>query len=143
GGCGVRLAAGAKLISIADGENSIRRYYTTKGRPLARMVGREAVIDRADHSMHVTFTLDAGPPALFGATKISGLKSVDRRFVERRLAWQEGQLYDAAKVEQTQQTLIDSNLFATVRVSHAGKVGPDGRIAMQVDLGERRPRSIG
>jgi translocation and assembly module TamA len=142
-GFGLQLGARATSASIVDGEGRIVRFYTSKGRPLARMVGREAVIDRADHSMHVTFTIDAGPPAMFGATTISGLKSVDRRFVERRLGWHEGERYDASKVEQTQQTLIDSNLFATVKVSHAGKVGPDGRIAMRVELSERRPRSIG
>jgi translocation and assembly module TamA len=140
---GLQLGARATSASIVEGEGRILAFYASKGRPLAKMVAREAVIDRADHSMHVTFTLDAGPPAVFGPTEISGLKTVDRRFVERRLGWHEGELYDGGKVEQTQQTLIDSNLFATVKVRHADKVGPDGRIAMRIELSERRERSIG
>jgi translocation and assembly module TamA len=140
---GLQLGARATSASIVDGENRILRFYTSKGRPLAKMVSREAVIDRADHSMHVTFTLNPGPPAMFGATEISGLKSVDRRFVKRRIGWHEGEFYDSAKVEQSQQTLVDSNLFATVKISHADKVGPDGRIAMRIELSERQRRSIG
>jgi translocation and assembly module TamA len=140
---GLQLGARAVSNMVVNGEAKILRYYTEKGRPLAKMLGREVVIDRADHSMHVTYRIDAGPQAMFGAAKISGLKSVDRRFVKRRLQWHEGELYNSDKVAATQQLLVDSNLFSVVKIAPANSVGPDGRIAMNIQLTERPPRSIG
>jgi translocation and assembly module TamA len=93
--------------------------------------------------MHVTFTVVPGRAASFGRTEISGLTSVARDFVDKRLAWKEGERYDSRKVDATQQTLIASNLFATVRIAPADKVSPDGRIPLRITVTERRPRSIG
>ena len=84
-----------------------------------------------------------GPTASFGKTEISGLTSVNHDFIEKRLAWKQGERYDSRKVNSTQQTLIASNLFATVRITPADKVSPDGQIAMRIAVTERRPRSIG
>jgi translocation and assembly module TamA len=140
---GLMLGERALSASIVNAEARIVRRSTEHGYPLARMIGREAVIDRADHTMQVTYTLDAGPPAAFGATTIDGLKSVDRRFVERKLEWREGDLYDSSKVEAAQKSLIDSNLFATVKIEPADAVEADGRIAIHIVIAERRQRSIG
>jgi len=140
---GLKLGKRAMSGPIADAEGKIVRFYTENGWPLATMVAHEAVIDHADHSMHVTYTIDVGPSAAFGATEISGLKSVDREFVERRIEWREGKPYDSRKIDVTQQALIDSNLFATVKIAPSGSIGTDGRIPMKVELSERRERSIG
>lgn len=140
---GLMLGKRALSASIVDAQARIVRRYTEHGYPLAKMVDREAVIDRADHTMQVTYTLHAGPPAAFGVTSIDGLKSVNRRFVERKLEWREGDLYDSSKVEAAQKSLIDSNLFATVKIEPADTVEADGRIAIHIAIAERRHHSIG
>jgi len=63
---GLDIGARATSAAIVDAEAKIVRFYTERGWPLAKMTGREAIIDRADHSMHVTYTLDVGPEAAFG-----------------------------------------------------------------------------
>jgi translocation and assembly module TamA len=140
---GLEIGARAEASMILDAETRLVLRCTENGYPLAKSTGRETVIDKADHSMHVTYKLDPGPPAAFGATEINGLQTVDRAYVERRIAWAEGDLYDSRKLQATQKALIDSNLFGTVRVTPAESVGEDGRIAMKIDLGERRQRTIG
>ena len=140
---GLELGMRAQSAAILAAEDKLLRYYTTRGYPLAKVTGHQAIIDRADRSMHVTFTLVPGPAASFGKTEISGLTSLNRDFIEKRLAWKEGERYDSRKVDTAQQTLIGSNLFATVRIAPADKVSPDGRIPMRITGTERRPRSIG
>jgi translocation and assembly module TamA len=140
---GLQIGARAQASLILDAEARMAQRCTENGYPLARSAGRETIIDKADNSMHVTYKLDAGPPAVFGPTTISGLQSVDQAYVDRRIKWAEGDLYDSRKVEAAQKALVDSNLFSTVRVTPADSVGEDGRIAMKIDLGERRQRSIG
>jgi translocation and assembly module TamA len=140
---GLELGMRAQSAPILAAEDKLLSYYTTRGYPLANVTGHQAIIDRADRSMHVTFTLVPGPVASFGKTEISGLTSVNRDFIEKRLAWKEGERYDSHKVDATQQTLIASNLFATVRIAPADKVSADGRIPMRISVTERRARSIG
>jgi translocation and assembly module TamA len=140
---GLEIGARAQAAMILDAEARVVQRCTENGYPLAKSAGRETVIDKADHSMHVTYKLDPGPAAAFGATEIVGIEEVKRAYVERRLAWDEGDLYDSRKLLATQKALVDSNLFATVRVTPAQTVGEDGRIGIKIDLGERRPRTIG
>jgi len=140
---GLELGMRAQSAPILAAEGKLQGFYTSRGWPLARVTGHQAIIDRADRSMHVTYTVVTGESAQFGKTEITGLGDVKRDFVERRIAWKEGELYDSRKVDATQQSLISSNLFATVRVTPADKVGPDGRIAMTIALTERAARTIG
>jgi translocation and assembly module TamA len=140
---GLELGMRAKSAPIVEAEGKLLRYYTSRGRPLAKIAGHEAIIDRADHSMHVTYTIAVGPSAAFGKTDITGLKAVDPRFIVNRLAWKEGAQYDSSQVDSTQQTLVASNLFATVKITPAEKVGADGRIPIRIVVTERPPRTIG
>ena len=140
---GLEIGARATSAAVVDAEAKILRFYTERGWPLAKMVGREAIIDRADHSMHVTYTIAVGPAATFGDLDISGLERVDRAYVDRKLTWHEGDLYDSAKVEAVRQSLVDSNLFSTVKLVPAEAVAPDGRIPLRLEVTERPPRSVG
>jgi translocation and assembly module TamA len=140
---GLELGAVGTSVAVVGAEPRILRLYTERGWPLAKLAGREVVIDRADHGMHVTYTLEAGAQANFGPTEISGLETVSRRFVEDQITWHEGEPYDSRKVEAVRQAVTASNLFSTVKLMPADAVGPDGRIAMRLELAERPPRSIG
>ncbi|MGH6940186.1 autotransporter assembly complex protein TamA [Hypericibacter sp.] len=140
---GLEMGTRAQAAMILDAETAMVSRCTENGYPLARSAGRETIIDKADNSMHVTYKLDAGPPAAFGVTTTTGLETIDQAYVNRRIKWAEGDLYDSRKVEATQKALVDSNLFSTVRVTPAESVGEDGRIAVKIELGERRQRSIG
>jgi translocation and assembly module TamA len=140
---GLEIGTRAQATMIVDAEARIVQRCTENGYPLAKSAGRETVIDKADHSMHVTYKLDSGPVAAFGATEITGLEAVKRVYVERRMTWSEGDLYDSRKMQTAQKALVDSNLFATVRVTPADSVGEDGRIGIKIALGERRQRTIG
>jgi hypothetical protein len=67
--------------------------------------------------MVVTYTLNPGPVMRFGAVAIEGLKRLDPAYVERRIRWRQGEIYDANKVEETGRALIESGLFSTVQIT--------------------------
>jgi translocation and assembly module TamA len=93
--------------------------------------------------MAVTYTIEPGPATRFGAGTITGLKILDPGYVERRLRWQRGAAYDAAKVEETRRALIATGLFSTVRITPTPDPANPGSALMSVDTVERPHRSVG
>jgi translocation and assembly module TamA len=93
--------------------------------------------------MAVTYRVAPGPATQFGAVSISGLKNLNPAYVERRLRWQRGTTYDAGKVEQTRQALIETGLFSTVRITPEPDPANPGTALIGIDATERAHRTIG
>jgi translocation and assembly module TamA len=140
---GLKLGDPAKSALVLDAEGKIAGEYAHRGRPFAKVTAHKAVVDRGTKTMSVTYTVDPGPRARFGPTTIAGLKSLGQDYVDRRIAWHEGETYDDRTVESTRKPLLDSGLFSTLRIDHAAQLDPTGAVPMTVTLVERAPRSIG
>ena len=117
--------------------------FGDSGHPFAKVDSRRVVIDRRNHTMAVTYELAPGPAMRFGGVAITGLKTLNPGYVERRLRWRRGAAYDAAKVEQTRRALIESGLFSTVRITPQAEPGRPGSAQMTIDATERPHRTIG
>jgi translocation and assembly module TamA len=91
------------------------------GHPFAKIDNRRGEIDNDTQTMAVTSTLDPGPVMRFGAVAIEGLERLDPAYVERRIRWRRGEIYDAHKVEETRRALIESGLFSTVQITPRNK----------------------
>jgi translocation and assembly module TamA len=126
-------AANARIVAL----------YAENGHPFAAINERHAVVDVATDTMAVTYVIEPGAAARFGATDVKGLNRVDREFVTRRIAWNEGAPYDERKVDATRQDLIRSGLFSAVQASHAAAPAADGTVAMTIAVTEGPPRSVG
>ena len=61
------------------------------------MEDRRVEIDKGEHTMEVTYTLDPGPAEHFGPLAIEGLERLNPAYVEGRVRWQRGAVYDAAR----------------------------------------------
>lgn len=140
---GLKIGGPARSAPVLAAERQIARALAERGFPLARVADRRVVVDKATKTMDVAYSVDAGPPAAFGPTRINGLDQVELDYVRRRIAWREGEPYDARLVERTRRSLVASGLFATARAATADAVGPDGRIPIDIDVTERPHRSIG
>lgn len=139
---GLTIGGAATAAPIVDAEARIATFYNRRGWPFAKVESRRAVIDRGTQTMTVTYTVDAGPAARFGAVTITGLDRVERGYVERQLAWTDGETYDSRKIEATRAALVDSTLFGTVQVRPVTPVS-DGRVPVVIELQERAARSVG
>ena len=93
--------------------------------------------------MDVTYTLDPGAVMRFGPLAIEGLERLDSAYVEGRLRWQRGEIYDASKVEETRRALIESGLFSTVRITPMADPDNPADVRMTIDTTERLHRTIG
>jgi translocation and assembly module TamA len=140
---GLKLGGPALTEPVVAAEALIVERYANEGRPFAKVTNRKVVLDRATKEMAVTYTVDAGPRVRFGPHTITGLERLDQGYVERRIRWRQGDVYDARLVARTRKALIDSGLFASARIDIALPRAEDDQTAMTITLVERARRSVG
>jgi translocation and assembly module TamA len=107
----------ARTAPVVATETALLAALGNSGHPFAKVEDRRVAIDRDEHTMEVTYTLDPGPVQRFGPVAIEGLERLNADFVEGRIRWQRGEIYNASKVEETRRALIESGLFSTVRIT--------------------------
>lgn len=139
---GLRKGDPARAQAILDAERGLIQALKRNARPFARVEDRRVVVDHRDRSVRVTFHLDPGPPAKFGSTTVSGLKTVSETTVRNRLHWKEGEPWSTDLISATQKELARSELFSLVQIIPAEGLDEDGRLDLSLDVGERKHRSI-
>ena len=139
----IGFAAGdpARAQPMVEAGITIARALQEKGFPLAKVTDKRVVVNHTDRSVSVTFDVDAGPPARFGAVTVDGSGGVDRGFIVRRLPWTYGDAADIRKLEEGRKALLATGIFESVRVAF-GEIGLDGLVPIEVVVIERPPRRI-
>jgi translocation and assembly module TamA len=133
----------ARTAPVVAAEAALVARFADSGHPFAKALDRRVVIDNDARTMAVTYRIDPGPVRRFGATTISGLERLDPGYVERRLQWHAGEVYDAAKVAATRAALLESGLFSTVAITPVPAGKTPGEVAMTIAVTERAHRTIG
>ena len=133
----------ARTAPVVATETVLVTALGDSGHPFAKIADRRVELDKSAHTMEVTYTLDPGPPERFGPVTISGLERLNPAYVQGRVRWEQGVIYDAAKVDETRRALIASGLFSTVRITPAPDPDNPGEVRMTIDVTERLHRSIG
>jgi translocation and assembly module TamA len=133
----------ARTEPVISTENTLLAELGHLGHPFAKAGERRVVIDHADQTMTVTYTLDPGPTANFGPAKINGLERLDPTFVENRIRWHQNEFYDNRAVDETRKALIGSGLFSTVKITPVIDPTDPRQVVMNVDATERAHRTIG
>ena len=90
----------------------------------------------------LVFAIEHGPKANFGPPVITGNTNVKDKVITRAVSWKEGECFDAAKVERTRSSLIQTQLFSTVEVEPAAEPDANGQVPMTISVKERVARSI-
>ncbi|HYR65562.1 MAG TPA: POTRA domain-containing protein, partial [Reyranella sp.] len=138
------LAAGdpADAPAILAAQDLVLAEFRKQGYALAS-VRREVVVDHATRTAEVTFIVTPGPIARMGPVHFSGTEKVNPSFLQRRVPFKEGELYDPAKVELLRGKLTSLGVFNAVRVKPATALDAKGELPIDVELTDRPPRSIG
>jgi translocation and assembly module TamA len=133
----------ARTAPVVATETALLATLGESGHPFAKVENRRVEIDKDTQTMDVTYTLDPGRVMRFGPPQIKGLERLDPDYVEGRIRWQRGTIYDASKVEETRRALIESGLFSTVQITPT--VDPDNPedVRMAIDATERLHRTVG
>ncbi len=127
---------------ILEAGQYILKHYRQNGYPFPEMIERTVTADMAAHTVHVRFEVAPGPKAVFGQTRIEGLKGLDPAYVRALLTWKTGQAYDVRRIESTRRTLFDTNLFSLVEFDNPDELTDKDRLPITVRLKERAPRTI-
>lgn len=138
-----RIRAGEKYSSgtILDVETALLERLKEHGYPSPVARGKKIIADHATDKVSVSFTIDTGPAATFGATQIQGLEDVADRVVTSELAWEEGRPFDRRKVDRTREQLIRTGLFRSVRIEAEHPEGSN-TVNMNLSLLEAPHRSV-
>jgi len=138
------LAAGdpADAAAILAAQDMVLTAFRKQGYALAS-VKREVVIDHATREAEITFTVTAGPIARMGPVSFSGTEKVNTAFLQRRVPFRQGELYDPGKVDTLRGKLTSLGVFNGVRIQPATALDANGELPFDVSLTDRLPRSIG
>jgi translocation and assembly module TamA len=127
------IAAEAALVAV----------FANNGHPFAKALDRHIVIDSGAHTMSITYRIDPGPVRRFGPVTVNGLERLDPQYVEGRLRWRRGAYYDARKVAETRQALLESGLFSTLDITPTPNPAAPDEVRMTIAATERLRRTLG
>ena len=133
----------ARTAPVVATETALLTALGDGGHPFAKVADRRVEIEKATETMDVTYTLDPGPVMRFGPVAIEGLERLNSEYVEGRVRWQPGEIYDASKVAETRRALIETGLFSTVEITPTADPEHPGETRMTIDATERVHRTIG
>lgn len=139
---GVPLGSAAVSVKIVNAELNILTELARCGYPLASVKKRKVIVDMEKKKVEAAACINEGPLSKFGPLSIFGVKDVQSKYILKRIAWQEGDIYNTDFVQKTQKRLLDSDLFSSVLISHEDKLDENGELAMKMRLSEAKHRQL-
>lgn len=139
---------GIEKGSFVDSQNILRsngkilRFLANHGYPLAHIEKESYSINRETKTLKGNFMIETGPKTYFGPLMIEGLKTVKADLIDRKILFDEGELYNENLVEASQKKLIETNLFSSVLFTHGETLDEDGELAVQLQIAESKHKNI-
>jgi translocation and assembly module TamA len=133
----------AGSLVVLRAESNVVRRLRSEGRPLAKVTNREVIADHDTRTLDVKLTLEAGPVATFGTVTVDGAKTVDADFIAYMADLPAGRTYSPQDIDDARDRLVNLGVFASVTVTEADKLAPDGSIPIKIDVSERKHRYYG
>ena len=148
GSLGVKGDEPAIAQKVLDAERALLRDAQENGYAEASIGDRSVVVDFDTRSMDVSLKLVLGELIGFAEPTFAGLEGedddgIDEAFVRGRVPYEKGDLFDPRKLERARDSLIDTNLFSTVKVERGEELDEEGLVPVSVELTQRRHRTIG
>ncbi len=139
---GIYPSMPARSQSIQNAEKLILSELSKHGYPLAKIQNREIVAATDTQSIDVNVYIETGPLSRFGPLSICGNRDVKKHWLENKILWCEGEVYNQEVVDKTQKKLIETGLFSSVLISHGDEPDGDGLIPMELEVGETLHKNI-
>jgi translocation and assembly module TamA len=127
---------------ILDAQDLILRKMQAQGYPFAKIMERRVVVDHSVEGVLVTYRMELGPLAHFGATDIKGLESVEEGFIRRKLPWKQGDRFNGDLFVEARKRYTETRLFSLILIKHAEALDADGELPISIELKERKHRSV-
>ena len=141
------IAASPEPGSVLD-EDDYERAKRQMSRVLAdagyayAQVSGQSEIDLARHEARLRFEIDAGPPAVFGPVRITGLHAIPEDKVRASLLLAPGTPYSADALEDARRSLVNLGVFAAVNVEADTSDRRLPAVPVHFSVQETAPRTI-
>ena len=137
------LVAGAPALAaqVLAAEKALLKHAREASFALAELGRRHVLVDHSDQTMDVELHIAPGSPIALGAVEFSGGEGVERSFVQARIPWEPGAAYHPELLDKARRQLVDTNLFASVRLRQGEALDEAGQLPVQIDLAEREHRT--
>lgn len=133
--------ARSELVVETDGK--LVRAWRNMGYAFAKVVDRTMTADHTTSKLDVSVLLDPGPKAIFGAVTVTGTKDVDPDFVIQQANIPQGGVFSPKRLAAAGKRLRALGVFNSVVMNEAEAPGPDGTVAINIEVSERKPRTFG
>ncbi len=142
--CQLGLVFDQQTVSteILAAETKVVQLLGERGYPLCRIVDRSVVADGREKTVRVTLTVETGPLCTFGPYAISGNTCVKNAFIEQKICWERGEIYNRAYTQNLEKELLSSGLFCSAKVTHSEQASECGELPLLIELMETKHRSI-
>lgn len=139
---GVAVSDRADGASLERNQQEFLSALWAKGYPAARMVSRRADARIAEGTADAVYTFESGPRASFDGVAIEGAERTDEDFLKKLKTWNDGELFDRARLVTYRDRLAKTGLFTTIEVA-PGVVEESGVAPVRVKIAERKRRTVG
>jgi translocation and assembly module TamA len=139
---GLSVGRPAHSVDIVNAELQVLTELSRCGYPLAFIDKRRIEIDKAQKEMDAAVCVQEGPRSKFGPSFFFGLKNIRPRFIERRITWKEGELYNSDHLVETQVKLLKTDLFSSVYISHGEQLDEMGELPMKIRFTEAKHKQL-
>ena len=140
---GITKGTQADYKTIIQAEKKLLSDVKDQGFPFAVIVKQRIIADYQTRTVRCVFEVKSGPRARFGPLTVKGLKHVKLNYVEERVPWKEGSVFNPKQVQEFRQTLNRSGLFSVVMQDDQAEVSSNGAVAVDLILTESKRHSIG
>lgn len=122
-----------------DAKNALFNLASNRGYFDAKMLVNQIIVNIGYRQASVILHFDTGNRYRFGPTMFSA-SDLRLSLLQRYLRYQEGEYYDAAKVQKTQQVLANSGYFYQSVVTPLTTETTNGQVPIRVDLTPIKPQ---
>ena len=139
---GLKIGDPALSVKLVNAELKLLTNLARCGHPLAAVEKRRIEVDMESERVNAAACIQEGPLSKFGPMTYFGVEKINPRFIEKKVAWKEGDIYNADLIEETQRRLLKSELFSSVLISHGEELDSMGELPMKMRITEARHRQI-
>ncbi|HSX37204.1 MAG TPA: autotransporter assembly complex family protein [Chlamydiales bacterium] len=139
---GLNINEPALSIEIVNGELNLLHELAKCGYPLAYIDKRRVEVDMASQIVQAAACVQEGPLSKFGPSTFFGLRGIQPRFIQSKIGWTEGQIYNSNLIDETQERLLKTELFSSVYISHDDNLNAQGELPMKLRFTEANHQKI-
>ncbi len=140
---GLELGMPARGPDVAAAQGKLIQRFLEGGFPKAEVIDRKAFVNHEKAELYINLRIASGEPARLGTARFEGVESIDQDYLRKLITWEEGDLYDVRKLDETERELMDTNLFSRATITIDDPPAPGEAAPVLITVEERPQRSIG